>query len=54
MYLNELSLLSQKSEVLPKSKGDGVAISDEGSVTLKAETEAEVLVIEVPGLIDAR
>ena len=35
-------------------KGDGVAISDEGNVTLKAETEAEVLIIEVPGLQDAR
>jgi len=84
MYLNELSLLSQKSEVPPKSKGDvlqhaiagkayllvaegnllvndlparkgdGVAISDEASITLTAQTEAELLVIEVPGLIDAR
>ena len=39
---------------LDAHKGDGVAINDEGSVTLKAETEAEVLVIEVPGLQDAR
>jgi len=39
---------------LDAHKGDGVAINDEGSVTLKAEKEAEVLVIEVPGLQDAR
>ena len=39
---------------LDAHKGDGVAINDEGSVTLKAETEVEVLVIEVPGLQDAR
>ena len=39
---------------LDAHKGDGVAINDEGNVTLKAETEAEVLVIEVPGLQDAR
>jgi len=39
---------------LDAHKGDGVAMNDEGSVTLKAETEAEVLVIEVPGLQDAR
>ena len=39
---------------LDAHKGDGIAINDEGSVTLKAETEAEVLVIEVPGLQDAR
>ena len=39
---------------LPARKGDGVAISDEASITLTAQTEAELLVIEVPGLIDAR
>ena len=35
-------------------KGDGVAISDEDKVNLSAETEAEILIIEVPGLQNAR
>lgn len=36
------------------SKGDGVSITDEAEVRLVAQTDAEVLVIEVPGLADAR
>ena len=39
---------------LPAHKGDGVAISDEVSVNITAKSDAEVLVIEVPGLQDAR
>ena len=39
---------------LPAHKGDGVAISDEVSVSIAAKSDAEVLVIEVPGLQDAR
>lgn len=35
-------------------KGDGIAISDEVSVTLKAKTESELLIIEVPRFSDAR
>ena len=39
---------------LPAHKGDGVAISDEVSVNITAKSDADVLVIEVPGLQDAR
>ena len=39
---------------LPAHKGDGVAISDDVSVNITAKSDAEVLVIEVPGLQDAR
>ena len=39
---------------LPAHKGDGVAISDEVSMNITAMSDAEVLVIEVPGLQDAR
>jgi hypothetical protein len=35
-------------------KGDGIAIRDEKTVTLKAKTDAELLIIEVPGMNDAR
>jgi hypothetical protein len=35
-------------------KGDGIAISDETTVPLKAKTDAELLIIEVPGMNDAR
>lgn len=35
-------------------KGDGIAISDEASITLQASSDAELLIIEVPGLIRAR
>ena len=35
-------------------KGDGIAISQEKSVQLKATSEAEILIIEVPGLKSAR
>lgn len=35
-------------------KGDGIGITDEAFVTLKAKTEAELLIIEVPGLVEAR
>jgi len=39
---------------LHAKKGDGIAISDEASINLKAITEAELLIIEVPGLHSAR
>ena len=39
---------------LPARKGDGFAISDEASITLTTQTGADLLVIEAPGLIDAR
>ena len=39
---------------LPAHKGDGVAISDEVSVNITEMSDVEVLVIEVPGLQDAR
>ena len=39
---------------LATNKGDGVAISDEIYVNITAMSDAEVLVIEVPGLQDAR
>lgn len=35
-------------------KGDGVALSQERSVTITAQTDAELLVIEVPGKVKAR
>ena len=35
-------------------RGDGFAISDQASVVLSAKTDCEVLVIEVPGLREAR
>ncbi|MEK9598740.1 MAG: hypothetical protein VW171_07715, partial [Alphaproteobacteria bacterium] len=35
-------------------KGDGIAISDEKTVTLEAKTNAELLIIEVPGMNDPR
>ena len=35
-------------------RGDGLAISCQKAVTLKAATDSEVLVIEVPGLVNAR
>ena len=35
-------------------RGDGLAISGQKAVTLKAITKSEVLVIEVPGLVNAR
>ena len=38
---------------MPK-KGDGIAVSDEKTVTLNAKTDAELLIIEVPGINDAR
>ena len=43
----------QVNDILAR-KGDGIAISEEVSITLKARAEAELLVIEVPGLIEAR
>ena len=39
---------------LAANKGDGVAISYEFAVNITAMSYAEVLVIEVPGLRDAR
>ena len=51
-------LLVAEGEVLVNDlharKGDGIAISDEVSVILKAKTEAELLIVEVPGILDAR
>ena len=35
-------------------RGDGLAISGQNAVTLTASMDSEVLVIEVPGLVDAR
>ena len=35
-------------------RGDGLAISGQKAVTLTASMDSEVLVIEVPGLVDAR
>ena len=35
-------------------KGDGIAISDEDSITITAENNAEILIIEVPGQEEAR
>lgn len=36
------------------NKGDGIAISDETAITLAAAPTAEILIIEVPGVIAAR
>lgn len=51
-------LLVSEGEALVNSlhakKGDGIAITDEASISLKAKTEVEVLIIEVPGLERAR
>ena len=51
-------LLVSEGEVLVNNihaqKGDGIAISDEKTVTLTAKTDAELLIIEVPGMNDAR
>ena len=51
-------LLISEGDVIVKDlsahKGDGVAISDEVSENITAKSDAEVLVIEVPGLQDAR
>ena len=35
-------------------RGDGLAISGQDSISLAATTDSEVLVIEVPGLVEAR
>lgn len=35
-------------------RGDGFAVSGQKAVTIKAATDSEVLVIEVPGLVNAR
>ena len=35
-------------------RGDGFAVSGQKAVTIKASTDSEVLVIEVPGLVNAR
>ena len=35
-------------------RGDGFEVADEDSITIEAANEAEILVIEVPGLVDAR
>ena len=35
-------------------KGDGIAISNEDTVALKAKAQVELLIIEVPGISDAR
>lgn len=51
-------LLVSEGEVvvdeLHAQKGDGIAISDEGSVTIIAKTDVEILIIEVPGIREAR
>ncbi|MCE2517206.1 MAG: pirin family protein [Alphaproteobacteria bacterium] len=51
-------LLVSEGEVLVNTihakKGDGIAISDEKTVTLNAKTDAELLIIEVPGMNEAR
>ena len=39
---------------IPGRKGDGFAVSGQDSITLEAVSDAEILVIEVPGLIEAR
>jgi redox-sensitive bicupin YhaK (pirin superfamily) len=36
------------------TRGDGLAISDQSHITLAAGTDSEVLVIEVPGRVEAR
>ena len=41
------------SNIIAK-KGDGIAISDEEKITLKVDEDAELLIIEVPGMEDAR
>ena len=35
-------------------RGDGLAISDQSQITLATDTSSEMLVIEVPGLVEAR
>ena len=35
-------------------RGDGLAISDQSQITLATDTSSEILVIEVPGLVEAR
>lgn len=51
-------LLVSQGEVMVNDihakKGDGIAVSDEKTVTLNAKTDAELLIIEVPGRNDAR
>ena len=51
-------LLVSEGEVIVNDihakKGDGIAISDEKTVTLSAKTDAELLIIEVSGMNDAR
>lgn len=41
------------NEILAK-KGDGITISNEASIALVAKSEAELFIIEVPGLKDVR
>ena len=36
------------------TKGDGFAISDEPKLILEAQDDSEILIIEVPGLVEAR
>ena len=41
------------NEIFAK-KGDGITISNEASIALVEKSEAELLIIEVPGLKDVR
>ena len=38
----------------PAKRGDGLAISDQSQISLAASADSEILVIEVPGLVEAR
>ena len=56
--LGKAYLLVAEGEVMANDlhakKGDGIAISDEDSIFLQAKTEVELLIIEVPGVSQAR
>ena len=36
------------------SKGDGIAIKEENSISLQCQPDTEIILIEVPGLTEAR
>ena len=43
-----------KIDDIKASKGDGIAIKDENEITLECQPNTEIIVIEVPGEVEAR
>ena len=43
-----------KIDDIKASKGDGIAIKDENEITLECHANTEIILIEVPGEVEAR